>query len=57
MYHAIRPRASTNALPGLQVAFSPTNCSFAQISEDSTIKWNRLHHPIEDSETELKNGK
>ncbi|KAH6650006.1 mediator complex, subunit Med16 [Chaetomium tenue] len=44
-----------NDTPCLQVAFSPTNCSFVQIGEDSTIKWNRLHHPMENSETEFKN--
>ncbi|KAH6619825.1 mediator complex, subunit Med16 [Chaetomium sp. MPI-SDFR-AT-0129] len=38
----------TDNTPCLQVAFSPTNCSFTQISEDSTIKWNRLHYPMMD---------
>ncbi|EAQ92567.1 hypothetical protein CHGG_00802 [Chaetomium globosum CBS 148.51] len=45
-----------NDTPCLQVAFSPTNCSFVQIGEDSAIKWNRLHHPMENSETEFKNA-
>ena len=29
---------------GLDVALSPTNCSFAQLCEDGTVKWNNLHH-------------
>jgi hypothetical protein len=43
--------------PALQVAFSPTNCSFVQISEDSTIKWNKLHYPMEDANAPLQSGK
>jgi len=39
---------------GLQVAFSPTNCSFAQICEDGSVKWNRLHYPPEDAPAALQ---
>ncbi|KAL2158527.1 hypothetical protein VTH06DRAFT_4294 [Thermothelomyces fergusii] len=38
----------TNDTPCLQVAFSPTNCSFVQLCEDWTVRWNRLHYPLED---------
>ncbi|EEY18336.1 mediator of RNA polymerase II transcription subunit 16 [Verticillium alfalfae VaMs.102] len=34
--------------PCLQVAFSPTNCSVAQIQEDGQVKWNGLHYPLGD---------
>ncbi|KAL2132628.1 hypothetical protein VTI74DRAFT_3567 [Chaetomium olivicolor] len=44
----------TNETPCLQVAFSPTNCSFAQVCEDWTVKWNRLHYPMEDPNTPLQ---
>ena len=44
----VSPTSLTGPVSGLQVAFSPTNCSFVQISEDSTLKWNRLHYPIQD---------
>src|SRR3954470_17771087 len=37
----------TNDTPCLQAAFSPTNCSFVQICEDASIKWNKLHYPME----------
>ncbi|KAL2020886.1 hypothetical protein VTK56DRAFT_7877 [Thermocarpiscus australiensis] len=40
--------------PCLQVAFSPTNCSFVQICEDETVKWNRLHYPTSDPTTALQ---
>ncbi|KAK4154621.1 hypothetical protein C8A00DRAFT_14256 [Chaetomidium leptoderma] len=43
-----------NDTPCLQAAFSPTNCSFAQICEDSTVQWNRLHHAMEDPDTTLQ---
>ncbi|KAK4242361.1 hypothetical protein C8A03DRAFT_40329 [Achaetomium macrosporum] len=44
----------TNDTPCLQVAFSPTNCSFAQLCEDWTVKWNRLHYPMEGPHTVLE---
>lgn len=44
----------TYVCPGLQVAFSPTNCSFAQICEDGSVKWNRLHYPAEDASAALQ---
>ncbi|PNH42809.1 hypothetical protein VD0004_g4552 [Verticillium dahliae] len=34
--------------PCLQVAFSPTNCSVAQIQDDGQVKWNGLHYPLGD---------
>ncbi|KAK4168613.1 hypothetical protein QBC43DRAFT_103265 [Cladorrhinum sp. PSN259] len=37
-----------NGTPCLQVAFSPTNCSFVQLCEDWTLKWNRMHYPVDD---------
>ncbi|KAK3996902.1 hypothetical protein QBC44DRAFT_355200 [Cladorrhinum sp. PSN332] len=37
-----------NDTPCLQVAFSPTNCSFVQLCEDWTLKWNRLQYPVDD---------
>ncbi|KAK4044534.1 hypothetical protein C8A01DRAFT_31320 [Parachaetomium inaequale] len=45
-----------NNTPCLQVAFSPTNCSFAQICEDSAVKWNRLHYPMEAPGTALQSA-
>jgi mediator of RNA polymerase II transcription subunit 16, fungi type len=39
---------------GLQAAFSPTNCSFVQICEDASIKWNKLHYPMENASTALQ---
>ncbi|KAK0633513.1 mediator complex, subunit Med16 [Immersiella caudata] len=44
----------TNETPCLQAAFSPTNCSFVQICEDASIKWNKLHYPMEDASTALQ---
>ncbi|KAM0626137.1 hypothetical protein ACHAPW_008456 [Verticillium nonalfalfae] len=34
--------------PCLQVAFSPTNCSVAQIQDDGQVKWNGLYYPLGD---------
>ncbi|KLU84072.1 hypothetical protein MAPG_03117 [Magnaporthiopsis poae ATCC 64411] len=34
--------------PCLQVAFSPTSCSFVQICEDSRVRWNSLRYPAAD---------
>ncbi|KAG7125023.1 Mediator of RNA polymerase II transcription subunit 16 like protein [Verticillium longisporum] len=34
--------------PCLQAAFSPTNCSVAQIQDDGQVKWNGLHYPLGD---------
>ncbi|AEO65863.1 uncharacterized protein THITE_2143523 [Thermothielavioides terrestris NRRL 8126] len=42
-----------NDTPCLQVAFSPTNCSFAQLCEDWTVKWNKLHYPTADPSSPL----
>lgn len=36
--------AHASSYIGLQVAFSPTNCSMAQIMENGKVKWNCLHH-------------
>ena len=49
--------AQLTLVSGLQTAFSPTTCSFAQINEDSTVKWNKLQYPIEDPTAELQAGK
>lgn len=46
-----------NLLPGLQVAFSPTNCSFVQLCEDLTVKWNRLHYQTDDPTASLQSGR
>ncbi|KAK3372390.1 mediator complex, subunit Med16 [Podospora didyma] len=43
-----------DASPCLQVAFSPTNCSFVQVCEDGTLKWNRLNYPMEDPTVALQ---
>lgn len=32
--------------PSLQTAFSPNNCSFAQICEDGSVRWNSLQYPM-----------
>ncbi|KAJ9134015.1 Mediator of RNA polymerase II transcription subunit 16 [Pleurostoma richardsiae] len=34
--------------PCLQVAYSPTNCSFVQLCEDGKLKWNGLRFPTEE---------
>ncbi|KAK5652559.1 hypothetical protein OQA88_10320 [Cercophora sp. LCS_1] len=44
----------TNETPCLQVAFSPTNCSFAQICEDGSVKWTRMQFPMDDVATALQ---
>ncbi|KAH0491294.1 hypothetical protein TgHK011_002731 [Trichoderma gracile] len=31
--------------PCYQVAFSPTQCSMVQVSDDGVIKWRKLHYP------------
>ncbi|KAL2269964.1 hypothetical protein VTJ83DRAFT_2148 [Remersonia thermophila] len=33
--------------PCLQVAFSPTNCSFVQMCEDAALQWNQLQCPMD----------
>ncbi|KAK0730489.1 RNA polymerase II mediator complex subunit Sin4 [Lasiosphaeris hirsuta] len=43
-----------NDTPCLQVAFSPTNCSFVQICEDGSVKWNRMYYPMDDVNTALQ---
>ncbi|KAK4128203.1 hypothetical protein N657DRAFT_638626 [Parathielavia appendiculata] len=43
-----------SGVPCLQVAFSPTNCSFVQICDDSTVKWVRLQYPMHDPNAELQ---
>ncbi|KAK3901481.1 hypothetical protein C8A05DRAFT_16342 [Staphylotrichum tortipilum] len=45
-----------NDTPCLQAAFSPTTCSFTQICEDLTVKWNRPQYPLEDPSAELPAG-
>ncbi|KAK0703773.1 RNA polymerase II mediator complex subunit Sin4 [Lasiosphaeria miniovina] len=47
----------TNDTPCLQAVFSPTNCSFAQVCEDGSIKWNRLHYPMDDPVTALQDSR
>ncbi|KAK0656360.1 RNA polymerase II mediator complex subunit Sin4 [Cercophora newfieldiana] len=44
----------TNETPCLQAAFSPTNCSFVQICEDASIKWNKLRFPMENLSAALQ---
>ncbi|KAL2199805.1 mediator complex, subunit Med16 [Corynascus similis CBS 632.67] len=46
----------TNDTPCLQVAFSPTNCSFVQLCEDLTVKWNRLHYQTDDPTASLQSA-
>ncbi|KAK1776186.1 mediator complex subunit 16-domain-containing protein [Copromyces sp. CBS 386.78] len=43
-----------NDTPCLQVAFSPTNCSYVQISEDWDIKWNSMRYTLTDPSTALQ---
>ncbi|KAK0618557.1 mediator complex, subunit Med16 [Bombardia bombarda] len=43
--------------PCLQVAFSPTNCSFVQICEDGEIRWNSLHYVMDDPNTALQDSR
>ncbi|KAK3945310.1 RNA polymerase II mediator complex subunit Sin4 [Diplogelasinospora grovesii] len=44
----------TNETPCLQVAFSPTNCSFAQVCEDGKVKWNLMRYPTQDVNAALQ---
>ncbi|GAB1311111.1 Mediator of RNA polymerase II transcription subunit 16 [Madurella fahalii] len=43
-----------NDTPCLQIAFSPTSCSFVQICEDWTVKWCKLHYPIDEPNMALQ---
>ncbi|KAL2255836.1 hypothetical protein VTK26DRAFT_2634 [Humicola hyalothermophila] len=43
-----------NETPCLQVAFSPTGCSFVQINEDWTLRWSKLQYPMDDPSTALQ---
>ncbi|KAK3498175.1 mediator complex, subunit Med16 [Neurospora crassa] len=45
-----------NDTPCLQVAFSPTNCSYVQISEDWDIKWNSMRYTLTDASTALQSA-
>ncbi|KAH8884552.1 RNA polymerase II mediator complex subunit Sin4 [Thozetella sp. PMI_491] len=42
--------------PCLQVAFSPTNCSFIQICEDNKVKWNSMRYQLEDPNDTVQGG-
>ncbi|CCC10210.1 unnamed protein product [Sordaria macrospora k-hell] len=46
----------TNDTPCLQVAFSPTNCSYVQISDDWDIKWNSMRYTLADPSTALQDA-
>ena len=50
-------RSGSPYSPGLQVAFSTTNCSFVQICEDGSIRWSRLYYPMDNISTELQGGR
>lgn len=32
--------------PGLQISFSPNNCSYAQLCENGKVRWNSLSYPM-----------
>lgn len=44
----------SNDTPCLQVAFSPTNCSYVQLSEDWDVKWNNMRYTLTDDSNALQ---
>lgn len=44
---SLAPVSRTNTRPGLEIAFSPTNCSFVQINENWTARWNKMQYSID----------
>lgn len=41
---------------GIQLAFSPTNCSFVQVCEDNTLKWNSMKYASDDVDTAMQDS-